>query len=718
MLRFYRKQGWSDKDLCEPVDPNIFLSNVQAELNAIGVKTTRRSLVVLRGLCHLLNFAIKNKPISKLGTDIAKFQRIYAYPAQTGIGKSLSLQVYSALLHSTQVKTLIVVSRVEIAIQYCEAINRLAGNLNYARCYYKVTEDNPENKLRVKDLYRTRSVNCLVVTHSLFTKLQSEGGHQIDGLRIYGVDNPQLRQNIVIDESINLFKDYRLTPLEIKNLNAFIEHACNCFPALQDRDDFKNTKATFIALETILKNKFQELSQNKRIIDQIDAFDIHEAFIEENLQPADALIGIQGLKEFIEQALKEVEQVIKLIPKFSLTFNKYLSSNVDELQKTLENILLNNEYLLDQEGETESNGITVTLDSDGNEVVIDRFTKFMVYQPNRKSDHCIFNVIGLPTMFKSAVVLDATAEINAFYKYATKAYANPIVKVDVPQVRVYQNLNINIAKGDDFKQSRSNFYLGKSNSFKEKLALFYLQHAYKELVKGDEMLLICHKPMREVFEEHNVNQNITFTHWGDHIGRNDWSHCNKVFVAGWNSINDYAYLTSIFNAGNTDLDLTHLSLIAKRQIVYEFRHTQVADDLVQAVMRSQARVIDTIDNDCKPATIYLFCTEGFSDNEIINIFLTQFAKVNVDHQWIPKGPALPVQKTKTMKKSEEIVGYISKQLTASGQSVNRKKVEKELGYSSTTFSSYTKRDYLKDLLAANNIVLEKIDSKSYVFRKL
>ena len=699
--------------IVDPVDPSLFLKRVNFELTIRGVLTTPASLRVLKRQCYLLNFAQNNLPLPKVNNDFFSKPRIYAYPAQTGIGKSVSLQVYTALLVNTGVRSLIVVSRVEEAIKYCEEINKMSYE-GYAQCYYRVTKENKEHHLRVDFLDNLGLVQCLVITHAMFLKVQRFEPHVFDYFFSYGETFSELRTNVVIDESINHYHGYRLSLHNLENLNEFIDNQLNSFPSLKNNFELLNLQKTFTALELFVKPKLEKLKKGYRVI-HIDKIDAHDALMAMTTRPVQ---GIENLKSFYQEVLNQIDLQLKLVSK-SINFSK-LNFNEELEKNNIVGLLLNKHSSFDYEGNLyvdKDKKTTMTLDKTGEKVFVDDFNDFMLYKGNKPSDRCLFNIISLPNYFKSAVVLDATAQINAFYKYATKSYNHSLVKVPAPQVRKYSNLTVNIAIDKKYSPSRSNFYIDKDQKYKKAIATEYLDHALRELLPNDLMLFICHKEMRKIFEGLNKSKQIEFTHWGDHVGKNNWSHCNKVFVAGWNTLNEFAHVSSIINSGNTDQDLNKQRDINQTRIVNEFSKTQLADDLVQAVMRSQARIINTNDSDCKTATIYLMHNGSSINNDVIDLFLTQVPEANLNLAWKPKGQILQKKLTKTQEKQNNVVLYIASQLKNPGDVLIRKSVENSYGIDAGTFSRWLNKDkYFKQLLAINDIKLENVNGNKTQFQ--
>lgn len=114
-----------------PICPTHFLIKATSFLKSKGVVLSKDLPEVIKELCIVFNNCISSQNKYSMISSMV-------YPAQTGTGKSLSLQVYVSMLkdHSS----LIVVSTVDAAITYCETINQLSDDATYARTTYALNE--------------------------------------------------------------------------------------------------------------------------------------------------------------------------------------------------------------------------------------------------------------------------------------------------------------------------------------------------------------------------------------------------------------------------------------------------------------------------------------------------------------------------------------------------------------------------------------------------
>ena len=195
----------------EPVDPQAFLGRVIKELVANKVHISNNMPDLLVGMCRLFNFSIQ--PNAELPRTIKNL----VFPAQTGVGKSVSVQVYISMLEEHS--SVVVVSKVEEAIKYCNYINQLSGDASYARCYYSLTDKNKDDPARV-EAYQLRNYRCIVITHNMFRRVN--GLDKVDYFREY---NEKPRNFIAIDEKLSFYEQFRLNYKEIDRIIDNVESA-------------------------------------------------------------------------------------------------------------------------------------------------------------------------------------------------------------------------------------------------------------------------------------------------------------------------------------------------------------------------------------------------------------------------------------------------------------------------------------------------------------
>ena len=280
--------------------------------------------------------------------------------------------------------------------------------------------------------------------------------------------------------------------------------------------------------------------------------------------------------------------------------------------------------------------------------------------------------------------------------------------VTAPQIRKYKNLTINRAVG--FKQSRSAIYTHKSSEELQSIAKSYASYVINELGGDDDMLVICHKDFRSELDKQVNDNRVCFTHWGNHVGRNDWSHCNKVILIGWPTRNPIDYISTI----NSSLDSVLLtSRHLDDDLIETFEVTQLADDIIQGLMRSQARVIATADSDCKETSFYLFYDDTDKDKRVIELVESQFPDSTLVN-WTPNGMAIPKKKGKRNKNADRVIELLANK-SKDHETYLRTDVESELAINKSTMTRVVSSDYFKNALVDNGFTFKNKDGKSQQF---
>jgi|TARA_B110000902_G_scaffold251054_1_gene310900 hypothetical protein len=77
-----------------PVDPAKFTAKVGSFLQSVGVLVSNDTPKVIDKLCRLFNYSLSNPTLGGFLND----KNILIYPAETGIGKSVAVQHYVAML--------------------------------------------------------------------------------------------------------------------------------------------------------------------------------------------------------------------------------------------------------------------------------------------------------------------------------------------------------------------------------------------------------------------------------------------------------------------------------------------------------------------------------------------------------------------------------------------------------------------------------------------
>jgi hypothetical protein len=136
-------------------------------------------------------------------------------------------------------------------------------------------------------------------------------------------------------------------------------------------------------------------------------------------------------------------------------------------------------------------------------------------------------------------------------------------------------------------------------------------------------------------------------------------------------------------------------------------------DIVQGLMRSQARVIATEDSDCKETSFYLFYEDNDKNKKVLDLVESQFPKATVV-DWTPSGAAIPKKKGKRNKNADRVIELLIEK-SKNHENYTRKDVEKDLGINKSTMGRIVQSDYFKSLLVEQGFSFKNKDGKSQQF---
>lgn len=640
----------------EPVNPSVVSKLTLKYLKRYGNVICDEAREQIEGFAKLFNACIyfnKNKHNLRL-----------VHPAQTGSAKSLTLKVYISQLKNYS--SIVVVSKIDEALSYCETINEYSNDPDYARCYYSITDKNKDNPLRVSK-ETLKDYRCIIISHAMFQVRNLN-----NTIGIFKLFKGKQRDLVVIDEKMNFYETIEVSKNQLSKLHDTL------FGFLKSSDlDIQE----FLGILTFLLFIMQTIRdiQEKNTDDSYAHFNRFDLSYLKKAHP-DISAELDKITLLAKSKLDNIKEQINNLGNIkSDRLIHAVLSNVEEIVNKLKQLL----------------------------VLEDDFT-CSTYLFNANYDQTLFSVKNIVNQLGASVILDATASVNEFYKVAY-IHSNSIINVQAKQIRSYTNLTIYKAKG--FRQGRNSIYrtINKEElTFNSKM---YISYALSILSKkSDKLLIISHKGFKLSLQKQCKDERIVFTHWGDHIGKNDWSDCNKVMLIGWNFLSEKEYVFSAFNA--IDDEQISSNGITK-EVVDNFKTTQVADDIIQALMRSQARKIATKDGDCKKSEVYLFYEDIKLYNNVLNLVVEQLPNCKVV-EWTPVGIAKKVKKTKRNKNADLIIGYLQ-QLEANNSDVMMKTVAKELEFKPYQITRITQSEYFKEELSKKGYILKNSNGKSKYF---
>lgn len=673
-------KGLSEATL--PVEPKLFIEKVKKYFDAKGVLVSDDLPEVLEKLCLLLNYSIGNPRIG----GFVNQKNILIFPAQTGVGKSVSVQHYVTMLK--QESSLVVVKTVEEAMAYCANINLIREQTGYAKFFASVNKNN-KNQILKKHISKLVYVQCLVITHKMFTELLLNSKLSIDAFKQYKStqgNKGNARDLIVIDERLSFITKKHLKFDELEGIENFLADT------LENSPKFKNDPVVVQhrnSIKTIIELITEKQLANENKAAFIDVLSLEYKLEEESLP---ARIDFEAIKGIIFDRLDEIDTQISLLK----------PSKIKNLKEIKDGVKATWYAFID---------ITLPKEKDPQETCTgleEIYREFAIYKKD------LYKVSSLQNMFGTSVVLDATAEVNTFYRLSSDSYSHLDI-IEAPKIRKYKNLTIYKAKGI---QQSAHAIFKKDSNVAEENANWYTKVIKEILNDGDKLLVISFKDfvkdhLCKKFPE-NEQTSVVFTNWGNHVGRNDWRDCNKVMLIGWFRLPEVESISKLFNIsslGTSDLrTMKHITPDAIKTL----QSSEIADDLIQGAMRCCARIIDTNDSDCKEASVYLFQDDFDGSEGVIDLFESEFPKANIVN-WIPKASRPRGTLPKPQQKQEVVIEYLLKTLE-SNSTYLRPDLCNECSISPPTMTRWLKSGYFKDRLNELGIYLEKFDGKSEVFK--
>lgn len=647
----YRKppRFWSTKSFpANPIEPQVLIDEVVKQLQLYGNVVPRKTPIMVEELCKGFNECIRLNQIDDIPQTII-------FSPKTGSAKSTSAKAYISLLK--EVSSLVIVPRVDDAIDYCNDINSWSNDPDYARCYYKITEQNPDNEVRV-DHKHINDFRCIVITHAMLRVISKYSETSVaDALK------ERRRDLVIIDERLSLFHVHEINKDEVREL-------IDLFARIK-----KDTYYDLTSLQELLSMLLLIISKLESIGSET----------KQKIIPANGMIEdeLRKIYDYEDINFQLLDTLIK-DKKAKFAHSSTLFKRSDIIEEDAKKIVVDKMYAI--------------------ELILK--SEFYCFKSGQRTK--LISTENLRHAFGSIVVLDATAEINQIYETRSYAQHMQTMHMETTDPRIYTNLTINIATG--YNQSRDAIYKNASKNEGDE-AIKYLQIAKSLLTaEEDKLLVITFKDFRNLMEEQNTESRIEFTHWGNHVGKNDWSHCNKVMIVGWNYLTEDVHYNNFIHAVGSQALSDEL---LNEETTKSYKVTQMVDDLVQAAMRCSARKTIDENGNCAPSELYLFRPDHEEGKTIMSHFVGEF-NGSVIKDWIPEHAEIVVKKSKSTDNADLIIKYL-KDKVKTATDVYMKTIIDETGMESYTVSRTIKSDYFRQKLGEEGFLEHKFDGKSKGF---
>lgn len=549
--------------------------------------------------------------------------KTYVFSPKTGSAKSVTAKMYVAMLEKES--SIIIVPTIKDALTFCKDINDWSGNNTYARCYYFPSGENPKkpNRVEKKDLCKYR---CIVATHNMFIKENNNSSHGL-----FQDYKGSKRDLVIVDERIGLHNRYKITKAVVEDLIQIFETLVPYIPKVDIQKEIE-----------ILKQVVEVFSEIRKSTRQANILIGKEMRGELNI-PVCNFIKLLSIIQDDNIKISRLSRAAKKI---------HSDSDEEDLRKDIDEHLSSIEYITSNSFSFHQEGLKLILMSTEN----------------------------ILSKFGSHVVLDATATVNEIYKTIAWLHPKTFKHIETEDPRIYKNFTIYKAKG--YPQGASSIFKGVDEKIVQERVKEYLETA-SDLVphKDDKLLIVCHKDFREKLEKKNINKKIVFTNWGNHVGKNEWSDCNKVLVIGWFQLAPSEYYANYINAVG---ELEYANTLIDDTTITEYTHTQLADDLVQAVMRGSARNTVFSDGNCAKCEAYIYYPDNEKGRKVMELFEAEFTQVIVK-EWEPVIQNYSKKTPKSELNIKTIMTYLSN-ASKTVSSVTQAKIVKEIDLSKATVS--------------------------------
>lgn len=610
-----------------PVDPKILSKDVTNKLQSLN----------------------KGKVTTKTGTMVEEMCKTFnkcielnknkessktlVLSSKTGSAKSLTAKCYIALLQKE--KVLVVVPTVEDANGFCEDINNWSGDSNYARCHYTISNDNPQS-MYYADKANLANHKCIIITHAMYILINKNQSLKL--FEVLKLIDPKL---VIIDERISLYNRYSITSKEVNDL-------IELFTSIDLKTDYdlKDDISKLKEIATVFKNLNDQASSIKK----------SDLILPIKKQSDISAVKFKNIYEVLEDNIMDLSKYISSLGQSTKNSKQELKTDVKELLRIIKWI-----------GD-----------------------KNLSFHKSGDYDTILFTS-NIEAHFGSTVVLDATATVNEIYNNTTYNKPDKIQHVDTTDPRIYNNLTIYTAKG--YPQGRETIYKNQKSSDYKTIANNYLKLANSLMTNvNDKMLIVTFKEFAEVLQKQNRGTTkIVITNWGNHVGKNKWSDCNKVMIVGWLRVPTYEYYGNFIDSMN---NVKMAAYSVKDDTRSKFETTQIVDDLVQASMRCSARKIIDEDGNCEKSEVYIFYPHTTEGEKIMKHYAQQFKGAKII-EWNPKGLLDSKKTPKSASNIDTIIDYLKQTLNG-------------------TMTQVTNKDIIENTALAKSIVSRTVNDKKFL----
>ncbi len=635
-----------------PIKPLDLFNKVETQLKTYKLVVPNKSKEMVEDLCKGFNECIRLNSNNK----DKKHPQTLVFSPKTGSAKSVTAKMYIAML--TNEDSLVVVPTVEDANTFCEDINNWSGDTNYARCTYSVNNDNPKTKYHIEK-QDTTNYRCIVITHNMYIEI-----NKYPSRKLFKALETKDTKLVIIDERISLYNRYTITSTQVLDL-------IDIFTKIDNKTDY-DLKVDIDTLNLVsdLFKRLKEQTTNDKKRELILA-------LKKQLEMDIKAFQFSNIGEVLnyDSIIDLTKYITKINGISSKQTNEDLKSSISELIEIIKKIG-KEDFSFHTTGEYET----------------------------------ILFTSNIEPLFGSSVVLDATASINEIYENTTYYKSSNIKHIITADPRIYNNFTIKIAKG--YPQGRSSIYKGQTATEAKKILNNYARLALSLLDSDDNLLIVTFKDLVEPLQKLlKRNKKICITNWGNHVGKNNWSHCNKVMIIGWYRMPDTEYYGNYINSMNS---IKEAQYYLRDHTINKFKSTQLIDDLVQATMRCSARKIANIDGDCTRSEAYIFYADNAEGHAIIKSYESEFKGAKVI-DWDPKELLTTKKLSNSTNNVDTILSYLDKELKDKNTRITNKDIIDNTGLTKSVVSRTVTSVKFTDELKKRGYGIKQLNKQSKAF---
>lgn len=291
---------------------------------------------------------------------------------------------------------------------------------------------------------------------------------------------------------------------------------------------------------------------------------------------------------------------------------------------------------------------------------------------------------------KSIVILDATASVNSLYSLNSKLKPNSVVVGKHIASRNFSNLRVNLLVHNTGKTDIEGI---NKDSYAESLA--------KEIIRvttgTDRVMTITTKGFKASLVKY-ISPSVKTAHWGNITGSNAYRDTNIQFIFGLNHKPKSMSQTNMLLARSNIFDPFSVDVfgsddISNANIISTLSDTDLIAEIIQAIMRTQARKVIDSDGNCDETNVYITVSAELK-LKLINALKRYLPKIEIQ-DWSPIHITTPTFKPRI---GDSILVELGNKLINVGDEISFKSISLSLKLKPKQLTDAVKTDKFKSKL--------------------